>query len=115
MFYGKKFMDRMGWGQQDIADRLGCAQSRVSDLNSGSRDPKYSELLKLIDLGITLEELFGKEAAEKLRSREPLDPSVMQRPEFQQNIHDVARQMLIDSMSQTLDKLKSDGPKPPQK
>lgn len=115
MFDCQKFLNRMGWTQEILAQKLDSKQSRVSNWNTGSASPRYAEIIKLIELGANAEELFGKEAAEKLRSREPLDPSVMQRPEFQQNINDIARQMLIDSMSQTLEKLKSDGPKPPQK
>lgn len=108
MFDVQKFMNRMGWHQNDLAEKLGCSQSRVAMWNTGRAFPRYSEFENLINLGINAEELFGKEVAEKLlgNSGASSDSS---------NIHDVARQMLIDSVSLTLEKLKSDGPKPPQK
>lgn len=105
MFYGKKFMDRMGWGQQELADKLGCAQSRVSDLNSGARNPKFSEIMTLIDLGITLEELFGKAAADKLKSREPVNESFRSSPDFQRGVNEAvisAQEALLASLKEKL-------------
>lgn len=69
MFECQKFLDRMGWKQEDLAKALGSKQSRVSNWNTGVASPRYNEILKLIDLGVTIEELFGDDVAEKLKSR----------------------------------------------
>ncbi|MCQ2107054.1 MAG: hypothetical protein MJZ26_14845 [Fibrobacter sp.] len=73
------------------------------DKEFGSR-PSYNTFIELFKAGATVETLFGVEykASGKINDV-PAD------------VRDIARQMLIDSMSQTLEKLKSDGPKPPQK
>ncbi len=105
----------MGWTQEILAQKLDSKQSRVSNWNTGSASPRYAEIIKLIELGANTEELFGKEAAEMLKSREPLDQSVLQRPEVQQYLNDFVRKVMIGGMSQALEDLKSAGPKPPQK
>lgn len=68
MFDVKKFIDRHGWTIKDLAARLfdKGGESRVGMWSSGESNPRYDAVCKLIMLGATAEELFGKEYAEIL-------------------------------------------------
>lgn len=68
MFDVKKFNDRQGWTIKDLANRLfeNGGESRVGMWKSGDSNPRYETILKLIKLGATAEELFGREYAEIL-------------------------------------------------
>ncbi|MCQ2123573.1 MAG: helix-turn-helix domain-containing protein [Fibrobacter sp.] len=107
----QEFMDRKGYKQQSLANALGVKRELVAAWNTGRSDVTRENIGKLLSAGMFLEEIFGEEVAAKaLRKNESSNDSVNSA-----DVRDIARQMLIDSMSQTLEKLKSDGPKPPQK
>ena len=65
----KEFHNRIRLTQKQLAEKLSCSQSLVAGWDKGKRYPTYENLCKLIDLGITAEELFGKELAQKLIDR----------------------------------------------
>lgn len=44
----------------ELAARLGTKKSTVDSWSSGARTPTYEMCLKLLELGMTVEELFGK-------------------------------------------------------
>lgn len=57
----KEFIRRAGLkGQDDLAERLGVKTSAVSAWSSGKRTPTYEMCERLLELGMTVEELFGK-------------------------------------------------------
>lgn len=97
MFECQKFLDRIGWRQEDLAERLGSKQSRVSNWNTGTASPRYNEILKLIDLGANLDELFGDEYAKKLKERcEPLVKDVdYKSPEFLEGVKEAVIASLL--------------------
>jgi len=64
MFDCAGFLKRNGWIQADLANKLGCSKSTVAMWSNGANSPPYSVIVKLIELGATLEELFGKEHAD---------------------------------------------------
>lgn len=68
MFDVTKFNNRNGWTIKDLARRLfdKGGESRVGMWSSGDSNPRYEAILKLINLGATAEELFGKDYADKL-------------------------------------------------
>lgn len=68
MFDVTKFNDRMGWTIKDLASRLfeKGGESRVGMWKTGDSSPRYDAILKLIKLGATAEELFGREYADIL-------------------------------------------------
>lgn len=68
MFDVTSFIDRNGWTIEDLANRLfdKGGTSRVGMWKSGDSSPRYAQILKIIELGATAEELFGKEHAEIL-------------------------------------------------
>lgn len=87
MFDVTKFNNRKGWTIKDLAHRLfdKGGESRVGMWKSGDSNPRYEAILKLISLGATAEELFGKEYAEKLianSSALPLPPEIANDPDF---------------------------------
>ena len=95
MFDVTKFNNRNGWTIKDLARRLFCngGESRVGMWSSGNSNPRYEAILKLIDLGVTAEELFGKEYADKLLKNSlasPIQPEIdkihidYQDPKFQE-------------------------------
>ena len=61
MFDVTKFNERKNWTIEDLADRLFSkgGKSRVGMWSSGSSNPRYAQILKLIELGATASELFG--------------------------------------------------------
>lgn len=61
----QKFMERLGIrNQAELAARLGLTQAAVSAWNAGVRKPAYEVCVQLLEMGMTVEELFGKAAAE---------------------------------------------------
>lgn len=78
MFDCNHFLQRNGWRQRDLAERLGLGTSTVGMWCSGKSTPPYDVVVKLINLGITPEELFGEEINEKLKAYylNPRNPQV---------------------------------------
>ena len=68
MFDVKKFNDRNGWTISDLSWKVFGKDktSTVGMWSSGDSSPRYESICKLIMLGATAEELFGKECAEQL-------------------------------------------------
>lgn len=68
MFDVTSFINRKHWTIEDLANQLfkSGGRSRVGMWKSGGSSPRYAAILQLIDLGVTAEELFGKEYADKL-------------------------------------------------
>lgn len=57
----QEFIERMGMkGHEDLAKRIGVKKGTVSSWSSGDRTPTYDMCVKLLELGMTVEELFGK-------------------------------------------------------
>ena len=62
----KDFLKRVRITQYDLAEKIGCNQSLVSAWAGGTTKPTLDKIGKLIELGITADELFGPEMARKL-------------------------------------------------
>lgn len=55
------FIDRVGIADHEaLAERLGTKKSTVDSWSSGVRYPKFEMIQKLLELGMTVEEVFGK-------------------------------------------------------
>lgn len=68
MFDVKKFIDRKGWTISDLS-KLVFGKDKTSTVgmwSSGDSSPRYDSVCRLIRLGATAEELFGKECADIL-------------------------------------------------
>ena len=54
------FLKRTGIGDRDeLARRLGVSRKAVDSWSSGWRNPTYDMCIQLMELGMTVEELFG--------------------------------------------------------
>ena len=55
-----EFLKRTGIGDRDdLARRLGVSRKAVDSWSSGGRNPTYDMCIQLMELGMTVEELFG--------------------------------------------------------
>lgn len=60
------FIDRMGWTQYELAERLGCSQPTVSQWCSGKNFPPFPVLVKLVSIGAGITDLFGEKVASRM-------------------------------------------------
>lgn len=57
----QEFIDRVGIADRyELATKVGVKKSTVDSWSAGSRTPTYDVCVKLLELGMTVEELFGK-------------------------------------------------------
>ncbi len=64
------FISRVGIkNHRELAEKVGVKKSAVDSWSSGERYPTHETEEKLLRLGMTLEELFGKEIAGIVRAR----------------------------------------------
>ncbi|MCL2689349.1 MAG: helix-turn-helix domain-containing protein, partial [Chitinispirillia bacterium] len=61
------FMNRQKISQMELANALDVRQSTVSQYVSGKSGVVFDKVEKLVELGITPEELFGETAGKKMR------------------------------------------------
>ena len=60
------FMDRKGYQQKDIAEFCELTISTVSTMQSGKSAPSFKSVCILVEKGMSLDEIFGAELAQKL-------------------------------------------------
>lgn len=65
MFDCNSFINRKGWKQRELAERLNVGTSTVGMWCTGKSTPPYDVILKLIDLGISPAELLGEDYSQK--------------------------------------------------
>lgn len=57
----KEFIDRVGIKSQNaLAEKLGVSAQTVSNWAKGEKFPTHETEIKLLDMGMTVAELFGK-------------------------------------------------------
>lgn len=57
----QQFIDRVGIrSHEELAEKVGATKSAVSSWSAGVRYPTYEKCVALLELGMTVEELFGK-------------------------------------------------------
>ncbi len=109
------FLDRLHIKGVELQKRLGLSSGAISQYKNGNK-PSYSMICKLIMEGITIDELFGKELADKLRENEKSrngTPSTdknkdfLNSDEFRQGVLKVLseQQILEYKMDQSVNKL----------
>ena len=79
----QEFTKRVGINLEDLAKKLGVKPSAVYAWSAGKRTPTYDMCVKLMECGMTVEELFGKpylsSVAETHQAFEDRIESVMKR------------------------------------
>ena len=78
----QKFVSRTRLKQREIAEKAGVSLGLVGMWASGKAKPSFETILKLIDCGITAEELFGDECAEKLTKNSGLTENSLSKADF---------------------------------
>ena len=81
VFDCEKFLERKSWTIENLAEKLEISSATVLNWKNGRSFPKIETLLKLIDLGATIDELFGHDYAMKLASNtsEAYKPEIKKR------------------------------------
>lgn len=81
VFDCEKFLERKSWTIENLAEKLEISSAAVLNWKNGRSFPKIETLLKLIDLGATIDELFGHDYAMKLASNtsEAYKPEIKKR------------------------------------
>lgn len=93
----RNFIHRKDWTQAKLAAELGFkAQGSVSAVVTGGSQLNYCQLVRLLDLGMSFEEMFGKERTRKGS------------PEYAELVREVARDAVILVIRDLLTK----GPRP---
>jgi transcriptional regulator with XRE-family HTH domain len=89
------FMNRQKISQMELAEALDVHQSAVSQYVSGKSGVVFDKVEKLVDLGITPEELFGETTGKKMRDAIIKD-YLSQSGEVNPNSFDVVKEGLIE-------------------
>ena len=63
----QRFLNRTGLKVKDIAKELGVTDSAVSSWKYGRAFPDYPKIFKLLEMGMTLDEMFGIKIAKTER------------------------------------------------
>ena len=73
----KEFTARVGISREELADKIGVKPATVYSWTSKGRTPTYDVCVKLLELGMTVEELFGKAYQSSVRkTHEEFDAAV---------------------------------------
>jgi transcriptional regulator with XRE-family HTH domain len=69
----RKIREELGLSQEQLAGRVGTAQSTISQLEQGERNPSYKTLRSLANaLGVSVSYLLGEADVEELSDEEEL-------------------------------------------
>ena len=84
-----KFLKRKNYKQKDVAAAIKVSMGLVGTWASNKAVPSYKKIIRLIDAGITSQELFGEEIGSKLVENSikvrnsDMEPIDYKSPEFQ--------------------------------
>ena len=87
MFDCNSFINRKGWKQRELAQKLDVGTSTVGMWCTGKSTPPYDVISKLIELGISPVELFGEELASKLEKNSSIAPTEGLSPQMQEMLN----------------------------
>lgn len=60
------FLKRKNLKHKELAEKLECSQALIGSYAYNSAVPSYENVAKLLNMGMTIEELFGKEIADNV-------------------------------------------------
>lgn len=93
-----KFLYRNRLKLREVAEMTGASTSLVGNWNSGSAVPSYEKIGKLIEVGMTAQELFGQELGDLL-----VKNSSTEKPVTKADVMSAVREALAD-LSRPVDK-----------
>ncbi len=64
-----KFSSRVGLNYREIAEKLGKTTSLIGQVARGASKLSYENVAKLVEMGITAEELLGEELGKSFKKR----------------------------------------------
>jgi DNA-binding XRE family transcriptional regulator len=91
----ESFLQRSGYNQTTLAAVLNTSSQNVNRWNTGVGKPGFEICKKLLELGMTVEELFGVEYA-KMHREFKVDTSIQQifdSPEFKANLEKAVKDL----------------------
>lgn len=96
----KKFIARKGLSQKALADKIYVASCTISAWTLGRSDPSVTVSLLALE-GMTLEEIFGKELADKLIENSKLKEAPKEAPveTKEENRSDVQKRGFISKLA----------------
>ena len=62
-----RFLRRKGWTQRELSEKIDCSLGLVGGWANHSGVPSYEKCIELLQVGITISELFGEEIAKESR------------------------------------------------
>lgn len=66
----REIRHRAGLTMKELADRIGCSESAVSQYETGKRQPDYETLLKISDyFGVSVDDILGNGKADQETER----------------------------------------------
>ena len=88
VFDFNRFLHRKNFKQKDAAAAVGASMGLIGTWASKKAVPSYEKIAKLIELGITAQELFGEEIGSKLvqNSAPSIPPELSNDPDFQKGL-----------------------------
>lgn len=108
MFDCNSFLNRKGWKQRELAQRLNIGTSTVGMWCTGKSTPSYDVVVQLIKLGMTADELLGSEIAGILVKNSEVDTeiasSIFDSPEFAENVKKILLEMQVKPNDQNIGK-----------
>ena len=94
----QSFLNRKKLKQREASEMLGVSMGLVGSWASGRAKPSYETIVKLIDAGATVEELFGKENAEKLAEN---SKTLQTSPPTRSDLKAVVRELMNEIKSES--------------
>ena len=74
----KELREEAHWSQSELAEKIGSAQRNVSNWENGVSEPDCETIIKLAEtFDVSLDELFGRTAYEKVRTDSPIEQSII--------------------------------------
>ncbi len=90
------FLKRNSFTLEHVGNLLGCSKANVSNIRNGKTSPSFENVLTLVENGMTLEEVFGKELSKKMlaSARQPSPGSPLERAQYvRAGLKDLLRQL----------------------
>lgn len=69
------FLDRTGMSGTELQEKLGVSSSLLTQYKKGRSNPSYEMLVRLLQEGMTIEEMFGPDIWQAVKNQAALESS----------------------------------------